>query len=294
MFKKATIEEVRLRLAILGASGSGKTFSSLSIATNLVPNGRIALIDSEHGSASRYAKYFNFDVCNLEDFSLQTYISTIEEADRLNYDVIIVDSLSHAWYYELDQSSSSKNSYTAWKPLRVLERKLIDLMLQTKAHFIGTMRTKTEYILEKNSRGKMEPHKVGTTAIQKQGIEYEFDVVGELDLEHTMRITKTRFMELDNKIFPAPGANLASEIIAALAVPISNGNNGNVGNASNNKHHPEVPEWYEKGIAYYEKQGVPRKTIEDVAIAIIQRNGNKLNFKEAMDDIIRVQAQGKI
>ncbi len=262
MFKKATAENLKLRLALNGVSGSGKTYSALAIAQFLAPNSKIALIDSEHGSASRYAKYFDFDVCNLETFSLQTYIKTIEEANKLGYEVIIVDSLSHAWFDELDKTSNAKNSYTAWGPLRILERKLIDLIFRLDCHFIGTMRTKTEYVLEMNNRGKMEPKKIGTQAVQKQGIEYEFDVVGELDIEHSMRITKTRFTELDSKIYIMPGGNFAEDVLLALqSNPESSEKSKSKSQDFNHAKDPYA-DWKEAGMNYFIEQGLDKTEIQ--------------------------------
>ena len=95
MFKRATKTQIRLRLALSGASGSGKTMSSLAIASHL--GQRIAVIDTERGSASRYADLFEFDVLELESFHPTKYISAIKAAESAGYDVLIIDSLSHAW-----------------------------------------------------------------------------------------------------------------------------------------------------------------------------------------------------
>ena len=96
-FQKATKEQAKLRLALIGPAGSGKTYSALTLATHLVPNGHIALIDSERGSASKYADRFNFDVEELTTFHPQRYIQAINDAQTASYDVLIIDSLSHAW-----------------------------------------------------------------------------------------------------------------------------------------------------------------------------------------------------
>lgn len=100
MFKKATKSQIKIRLALSGASGAGKTFSALSIASYLGKS--IAVIDTEHGSASRYADKFSFDVCELENHHPFKYIEAIETAEQAGYEVIIIDSLSHAWFSELE------------------------------------------------------------------------------------------------------------------------------------------------------------------------------------------------
>ena len=77
-FKKATKSQSKLRLGLVGPSGSGKTFTALQIATGL--GGSIAVIDSERGSASKYADLFDFDVLELQTFSPKTYVNAIKAA----------------------------------------------------------------------------------------------------------------------------------------------------------------------------------------------------------------------
>ncbi|MCP3065870.1 ATP-binding protein, partial [Myxococcus sp. K38C18041901] len=124
-FQKATKKAARLRLALIGQSGSGKTFSALRIARGLVgPNGRIAVGDTENESASKYADRFDFDAQSMSRFSPRDFIALIEEAAREKYDCLIIDSLSHAWMGKggalemVDQvakQSKSKNSFDAWR-----------------------------------------------------------------------------------------------------------------------------------------------------------------------------------
>ena len=213
MFKKATKTQIRLRLALCGPSGSGKTMSSLAIASHL--GQRIAVIDTERGSASRYADLFEFDVVELESFHPTKYIQAIKAAEQAGYDVLIIDSLSHAWIGkdgELDLVDRAKNSFTAWKDVRPLERALIDAMLGCKCHLIATMRTKTEWVVEQNERGKAEPRRVGTSPIQTQNIEYEFDLAGELNLQNTLTITKSRCPAISGQMFVQPGKQIADAL----------------------------------------------------------------------------------
>lgn len=213
MFKRATKTQIRLRLALCGPSGSGKTMSSLAIASHL--GQRIAVIDTERGSASRYADLFEFDVVELESFHPTKYIQAIKAAEQAGYDVLIIDSLSHAWIGkdgELDLVERAKNSFTAWKDVRPLERALIDAMLGCKCHLIATMRTKTEWVVEQNERGKAEPRRVGTSPIQTQNIEYEFDLAGELNLQNTLTITKSRCPAISGQMFVQPGKQIADAL----------------------------------------------------------------------------------
>lgn len=215
MFQKATKQQSKLRLALSGPSGAGKTYSALNIAQYLGKT--IALLDTEHGSASKYADRFDFDVCNLTDFHPAKYIDLIKTADRAEYEVIIIDSLSHAWFSELELAGKG---FDGWKNVRPLERALIDAMLSSRAHVIATMRTKTEWVMEKytSKQGKscVAPRKVGTAPIQASGVEYEFDLAGELSIEHILTISKSRCPDLSGTTHLNPGQELAEILLAWL------------------------------------------------------------------------------
>ncbi len=215
MFKKATKTESRLRLALCGPSGSGKTYSALNIAQHL---GRtIAVIDTEHGSANKYADRFDFDVEELTDHHPTKYVEAIKEAGKAEYDVIIIDSLTHAWFKELELAGKG---FDGWKNVRPLERALIDAMLSSPSHIIATMRSRTEYVMEeytkKNGDRGTAPNKVGLAPIQTSGIEYEFDIAGEINLEHILTLSKSRCSELSNQTFLNPGQELAEMLTAWL------------------------------------------------------------------------------
>jgi hypothetical protein len=217
-FKKATKHESKLRLALVGPSGSGKTFSSLSIASHLGKS--IAVIDTERGSASKYADLFSFDVLELSSFHPQTYIDAIRAAEGAGFDVLIIDSLSHAWMgkdgaLELVDKASKRpqnggNNFSAWRDVTPLHTALIDAILGSRMHIIATMRSKTEYVMEANKQGKRVPRKVGMAAVQRDGMEYEFDVVGDLNQEHELVITKTRCPQLTESVFTKPGKDVAA------------------------------------------------------------------------------------
>jgi AAA domain len=222
MFQKATKEKIKVRLAISGASGAGKTYSSLAVATHLAKP--IALIDTERGSSKKYADKFDFDVCELTDFHPARYIETITAASDAGYATIIIDSLSHAWYWELDAVDSQRNSFAAWKDVRPLERKLIDTIVSCRSHIIATMRSKTEWVIETSNKGKASPRKVGTTPIQTASIEYEFDIAGEMSQQHILTITKSRCFELTDKTFLNPGKDLAAILNEWIGQPWKNWN----------------------------------------------------------------------
>jgi hypothetical protein len=221
-FQRATKAQARLRMAIDGPSGSGKTFSSLAIASHL--GKKIAVIDTERGSASKYADLFTFDVDNLDAFGPDAYMRAIREAGGSGYDVLVIDSLSHAWFGKggcLEQADIAStrpgaNRFTAWRGITPQHNALVDEILQSPCHVIATMRTKTEYVVETNDRGKQVPRKVGLAPVQRDGMEYEFDVVGDMDLEHRLFVSKTRCMALDGQVYTKPGADIAGVLRAWL------------------------------------------------------------------------------
>ncbi len=222
-FKKAVKEQLKLRLAIDGPSGAGKTFTSLIAATAI--GGRILVIDSERGKSRLYADKFNFDIYELEDFAPATYVKVIHAAEAAGYDVIVIDSLSHAWSGKggalemVDNAaarSQSRNSYTAWREVTPQHNAMVDAMLMSPAHIIVTMRTKTEYVLEEDDKGKKVPRKIGMAPIQRDGLEYEFDVVGDMDHEKRFIVSKTRYDAIDGAVVKKPDAKWFGQIVAWL------------------------------------------------------------------------------
>lgn len=222
-FKKATKTQAKARIGIIGPSGSGKTYTALRLASGL--GKKIAVIDTEHGSASKYADEFEFDVLELDTFHPQRYIDAIQAAGQAGYDVLIIDSLSHAWAgtegaLELADKGAAKysgNRFAAWRDVTPLHNKLIEAMLGSPLHLIATMRSKMEYIQTLDDKGRTVIKKVGLAPVQRDGMEYEFDIVGDMDLEHNFVISKTRCRLLDGAIINKPGKELAETILAWLS-----------------------------------------------------------------------------
>lgn len=234
-FQKAVKTKAKLRLALGGLAGSGKTFSALKIADEVAKliraaghgDGRIAVLDSEHGSASLYADKFDFDVCELESVSPLAYVERIKEAEAEGYDIIIADSLSHAWSGKdgaLAQKDAAaerdprSNSWSAWRNVTPKHDALIDAILSSRSHVIATMRQKMEHIQQKNEQtGKTEIVKAGLGLVQRDQIDFEFTMVGEISLDHTLKITKTRCDIIDvGSLFEKPGEVFAKRLYGWL------------------------------------------------------------------------------
>jgi hypothetical protein len=221
-FKPATKSQARARVALVGVSGSGKTYSALRIAAGL--GSKVALIDTERGSASKYADEFSFDVLELESFDPRIYVKAIKEAEAEGYDVLIIDSMSHAWAGQdgvLDQvdraaARTKGNKFAAWREGTPLQNALVDAVLRARMHVIATMRSKAEWVIE-DEDGKKRPRKVGMAPVQRDQVEYEFDVVGDLDDAHRLIVTKTRCKALDRAVIEMPGEELGKQLAAWLS-----------------------------------------------------------------------------
>lgn len=207
LFRKATREKVFLKLAVTGPSGSGKTYSALRLARGLVgPTGKIALIDTENGSASLYADRFEFDVLDIAPpFDNEKFIDGVTAAGEAGYAAIIIDSASHFWEGILDYKDKldqrGGNSYTNWKIAGDKFSGIIKAVLQSKVHIICCMRSKMDYVQEKDDRGKTQIKKVGLAPIMRDGIEYEFTAVFDVALNHQAAVSKDRSGLFVDKIF---------------------------------------------------------------------------------------------
>lgn len=213
IFQPASKTQAFARLAIFGPSGSGKTMSSLRIATGL--GGKIAVIDTEHGSASKYADRWPFDVVNLTaDQSIDRMIEMLKAARDAGYGVVIIDSLSHAWkelLMEVDKLASAKyrgNTWSAWAEGTPKQNKLISAILNYPGHVIATMRSKTEWVVE--DKGK--PVRVGLAPEQGKGIEYEFDVLLEMSHANVGTVTKDRTGKFHGRLIEQPDEAFGEEL----------------------------------------------------------------------------------
>jgi hypothetical protein len=213
-FQKAERKQARPKLALTGPSGSGKTFSALLLAAGM--GKRIAVIDTENGSASLYAnmekgplKGIDFDVLEIAPpYSIDKYVQAIEAAVTAKYDVCVVDSISHAWAGEggllskkeaLDQRGG--NSYTNWAGITKEHEIFKARILNAEIILICTMRSKQDYVLEVNEKGKSAPKKVGMAPIQRDGMEYEFTTVFDVAMDHHAVASKDRTSMFDGQIF---------------------------------------------------------------------------------------------
>jgi hypothetical protein len=193
-FTRAVRRQAKLRCGLDGPSSSGKTTGALLIARGLVgPKGRIAVIDTERGSASLYSDLTEFDTQELNPpFSPERFIEALHDAEQSKYDVVIIDSVTHEWdgsggcleiNETLARAKFKGNTWSAWSETTPRHRAFIDAMLQSPIHVIGTMRSKTETVQE---GGRVK--KVGMKSVQREGTEYEFTLVFSLEHESHLAV----------------------------------------------------------------------------------------------------------
>jgi len=205
--RKAERKRSKLRLGVAGPSGAGKTYSSLLLAQGL--GGSICLIDTERGSGDLYADLLDYDIITLEPpFAPKFYYDAIKAAEQAGYDIIIIDSLSHAWQDEgglldqADKKAGSTDRFRVWSELTPQHRQLVNAMLNSPAHVIGTMRSKQSYAMDYDQKsGKHNIRKVGLAPVQREGMEYEFTIFMDIDQSHYATTSKDRTGQFADEVF---------------------------------------------------------------------------------------------
>lgn len=284
--RKATRRKAKLRLALLGPSGSGKTMSALRLAMGI--GGKTIIIDSENGSADLYADIGDYDVITLEKpYTTEKYREAIAMAEDAGYDTIIIDSLTHAWagsggllekQRQMERSGRVKNSYQAWGDLTPEQNAFVEAMLTSPCHIIATMRVKTEYVLEANERGKMVPVKKGMQPVQRDGLEYEFTAVLDVDADHKATASKDR-TKLFNGFYDTLTERTGKQVLAWLEA-------GEDAPVTVREPEPApAPEPPKKTIRDIVREKLATCTTEDEVSAVAELPKVKEAFERAPDDI---------
>ncbi len=242
--QQAVKEQLKARVAIDGPTGSGKTWTALQWAAILCePGCHIGLIDTENRSAAYYAPspgesverlnpwdppYEFFHLPVRPPYDPRDLARMIDAApdDLGEGGVLIIDSGTHYWNGEggtldiVDNASSRGNSFTGWKEGTPAQRFMLDRIIHARCHVIMTMRSKMEYVLVeevKNGRKISVPTKVGMAPEQRAGIEYEFTVVADMDLEHRLVVSKSRCDVIADAVAPkGRSADVAQQFAAWL------------------------------------------------------------------------------
>ena len=227
-FKKASKMQQKARILLEGPAASGKTESALRIATGLIERqcevdhaikqlveersasgmSSIAMIDTERGSGELYSDRYEYDHDDLKQpYSPERYIEKINEAARMRYPVLIIDSASHGWIgpggvVEMANKfgAGSRNPYGGWDKATPEQDKFVSAMLDYPGHIIVTLRTKTAYEIIENEKGKKAPVKVGLAPVQRDGLDYEFTVDFDISIyDHLASASKDRTRLFEGK-----------------------------------------------------------------------------------------------
>jgi hypothetical protein len=219
--RKAEKHQVKLKLGIQGPSGSGKTLGALELAHNLWPDAKILVIDTENDSASLYADKVAFDTIPLDPpYESVRYEACIDYAVKNGYDVAILDSVTHQWdgeggilrrKEELDQRPNA-NSWANWSKFTPEHTHFIETIKQAPIHIIATLRSKQDYVLQTNDKGKSTPTKLGLAPIQREGFEYEFTLVFDVQMDHKATVSKNRTGLFGSKVLDLTDKKVANQI----------------------------------------------------------------------------------
>lgn len=225
-FNKAQRGKRSLKMGIYGVSGSGKTYTALSIATGIleaVGGTGILFGDTEADSSTLYADLFDFYQTSINvpkegeiNKPAQQYLDLIHNAEQEGFKVLIIDSFSHFWdemlqYVDLIANNYFKgNSYFAWQKATPVMQRVTQAITTSPMHIILCLRAKQEYVVEMNN-GKASPKKVGTGIKYRDGWEYELDIVASID-KATLHIEKTRFNELTDSVIAKPDKNFGTTL----------------------------------------------------------------------------------
>ncbi|SDH69255.1 AAA domain-containing protein [Sinosporangium album] len=222
VFEDATPMSEKARICLDGLSGSGKTKTALRLARGLVgPNGLIGVVDTERGNASKYSRKHPFKRLNLTHFSPEALTAATAAAAHAGIGCLIVDTFTHFWSGQggmlaLVDAKRSTGPFGGWKDARPIEQKMMDALFGFPGHVIVTLRVKADYVLSTDENGRPKVTKVGMKPDQREGLEYEFDVAGSLDLGHVLTITKSRIDDVPEMAVGAthllPGEDLGEVI----------------------------------------------------------------------------------
>jgi len=223
--RKAEKRSVKLKIGVQGPSGSGKTWGALVLARNMWPDARICVIDTENESASLYADRWDFDTIPLhEPFTTARYNQAIDAVIEAGYDVVIIDSITPQWdgvggilrrKEELDKRPGS-NSYTNWASFTPEHESFKQKLQQSPIHLIATMRSKQEYALQQDEKGRSKPVKIGLAPIQRDGMDYEFSLVWDVQMDHRAVVSKNRTGLFDGEVLNLSDPKVAKTLRAWL------------------------------------------------------------------------------
>lgn len=246
LFSPARKEQLKARVALDGPTGSGKTWTALQWARILAgQDGAIGVVDTENRSAAYYAaapgataerlnwwdppyEFGHMPIAPPYDPRELARIIKAAGVELGPDGVLVIDSLTHYWSGEggtlgiVDDAASRArgNTYAGWKEGTPAQQMMLDAIIHASCHVITTMRSKMEYVLEVGPNGKQVPRKIGLAPVQRAGVEYEFTVVADMDLEHRLIVSKSRCSEIADAVAPA---GRSADVAATFAAWLNTG-----------------------------------------------------------------------
>jgi AAA domain len=158
-FEKPKPLKAALKMALFGAAGSGKTFTSLLISEGLAQHTgkRVAYIDTEFGTAfygqtvpqrSVHPDRFDFDVLHTK--SITEVLAALKQLDLERHGILVVDSISHLWdacrnAYTGRQTKSGSIPMHAWTAIKRPYKELMHFLLASPIHVLICGRQGIDY-----------------------------------------------------------------------------------------------------------------------------------------------------
>ncbi|MBM0229941.1 AAA family ATPase [Micromonospora sp. ATA51] len=243
-FMPASRKKAKARIALAGPSGAGKTLTGLKLLYTLtgavtVADGleRIAFVDTERDSADKYAVNpelpgvgdmtpeeaggYGFMKFSPIKYDPRQLVELIDEAALAGFTGFMLDSASHYWFgpggilelVDLFARNHGGRSMDGWKDVRPIERAYIEALMSFPGHVVVCLRSKQKYEITEGADGRKQVSKLGMQPDQRDGLEYEFDLVGDLDQGHYLRVTKSRCDALADQVIHKPDAELSLQLL---------------------------------------------------------------------------------
>lgn len=200
-FVPAEKSQLKARVLISGAAGSGKTMAALELASTL--GSRVAVIDTENGSAALYSDKYKFEMLNLQPpYPPEDFVQAIKVAENSGFDVIVIDGITPEWSGTggcLDLHTKLGGRFQDWAKITPRHRSFIQKILECSTHIICTCRSKQGYAMDEQSK---KVTKLGMAPEQRDGLDYEMTLVFNIiNQSHLAEATKDRTGLFDGKQF---------------------------------------------------------------------------------------------
>lgn len=176
---QATRADTYLLISLAGASGSGKTFSAMQLATGICGDEKFLVIDTESRRALHYADQFNFDHIDFPPpFTPERYLEAVKLGEKQGYKAIVIDSMSHEFDGEGGIMEAAANSSIkgpgAWKDPKMRHKKMVNAFLQVRTHLIFCLRAEEKIDMsKKDDRGRVIVENAGWFPICEKRWPYE-------------------------------------------------------------------------------------------------------------------------